>query len=144
MSTCVEPGKAALQLLHFQLATLQIFLVNGCNLEFATGTGFDVLCNLNNAVGIEIQTYDSIVALRLLGLLLNAQAIALGINLGHSITFGVVHIIAKYRSLAMLFGIDNALAQQFGETYTMEDVVAQYQTGTVVADELLANDECLG
>ena len=103
-----------------------------------------MLGNLYDAIGIEIQSYNGIVALGMLGFLLDGETTTVGIELCHAVALGVVHVVAEHRGLTVLLGIDHALLQQRGEAGTMEDVIAQYQTGTVVADELLADDESLG
>ena len=46
----VEPRKTALQLPNFQFATLQIFLIDGRDFQFATRTRLDVLGDFHHAV----------------------------------------------------------------------------------------------
>ena len=62
-----------------------------------------MLSHFHHLVRIEIQAYHSIVALWMLRLLFDTQAIALLIKLCHAITFRITYTIAKYSS----FVIDN-------------------------------------
>ena len=80
----------------------------------------------------------------MLRLLLDAQTVAFSVKLCNTIAFGVIDIIAKYRGPAVLFGIDDGLLQHPCEAAAIEDVVAENQTSTVVADEFLTDNECLG
>ena len=143
MCTCIQPGKATLQGLHLQFLLCQILLVNGGNLQLTTSRWLDVLGNLNHAVGVEIKTYHGVVRLGVLGLLLNAQAVTLGIKLSHTVALGVVHVVTEHGSLIALLGILNTLLQQACKARTVEDVIAQHQAGAVVANKLLAYDKCL-
>ena len=99
---------------------------------------------VNDLVGIEIQAHHSIVALRLLGFLLYADAVALFIELGHAVTLGVGDPIAKHSGFVFFFGSTYCILKHLGETIAVEDVVAQNETSAVVADELLTDDEGLG
>ena len=126
-----------------QVASVQILLVDGGNLQFAACRGLDVLGNIHHTVRIEIEAHDGIVRLRVLGFLLDAQTVAVGIELGHAIALGVVDIIAEHGGLALLLGALDGILQHAGESAAVEDVVAQHEAGTVVADELFADDERL-
>ena len=139
----VEPRKTTLQLPHFQFAALQVFLIDRSDFQFTTCAGLDALGDFHHAVRIEIQAHNGIVRLRLLRLLLDAQAVALIVDFCHAIALGVVHVVAKHRRFPVLLCIDNALAQQLGEAHAVENVVAEHEAGAVVANELLADNERL-
>ena len=76
-------------------------------------------------------------------LLLDAQAVALAVELCHAIALRIIDIIAKDRGETISFRILYALLQQTTEARTIEDIITQYQTGAVVANELLTDDEGL-
>ena len=137
----VEPCETALQGLHLQFAALQILLVHGCYLQFAACARLDVLRNLHHAVRVEVEAHHRIVALRVFGLLLDAEAVALGVELSHAVAFGVVHVVAEDGRLAVALHVLHALAQQLCEAGSVEYVVAQYEACAVVADKLFADDE---
>ena len=139
----VEPGEAALQGLYLQVLLGEVLLVDGGDFQFTAGTGLDVLGYLYHAVRIEVEADDGIVALGLCRLLFDAEAVAFGVELSNTVAFGVVDKIAEDGSLAVLLGGTYTLAQQLAEACSVEDVVAQDQTGTVVADELFTDDESL-
>ena len=143
MGAGVKPCKSTLQGQHLQLLLLEVHLVDGGDFQLATGAGLDVLGYLHHAVGIEVEAHDGVVGLRMGGLLLDAQAVALLVELGHSVALGVVHPVAEDGGVVVLLGVDDGLLQHAGESAAVEDVVAQYQTDAVVADELLADDEGL-
>ena len=54
VGTSVEPGKSALEGKHLQLMAVEIFLVDGGNLELAASTGLDIFGYLYHAVGLEV------------------------------------------------------------------------------------------
>ena len=62
-------------------------------------------------IRIEVQAYHCIVALRMLWLLFNAQAIALLIKLSNSISFRITYTIAKNGCLVVLLSICHCLMQ---------------------------------
>ena len=79
----------------------------------------------------------------MLGLLFDAQTVTILVELGHTVALGVVHIVAEHGSTVILLGISHSFLQHTRETATIEDVVAEDETGAIVADELLTDDEGL-
>ena len=77
--TRVEPGEATAKDLHLQLAVVQELLVHRGDFKLTSCRGLDMLGHINNFVGIEIESHHGIVALGLLGLLLDAEAVALAV-----------------------------------------------------------------
>ena len=141
--TGIEPGKSAAKGLHAQLAILKEALVHAGNLQLATGGGLDAGGYINHLVGIEIEAHYGVVALGFGGFLLDAQAVALGVELGHAVAFGVAHPVAKNGGFLLLLGLANRLAQHGAQSVAMEDVVAQHEAGAVIADKLATDDEGL-
>ena len=119
-------------------------MVHGGYLELSARRGLDGFGHVHHLIRIEVETHHCIVGLGLTGLLLDAQNTAVAGKLHHSVALRVVHAITKHSGLAIALGIDHSLAQQGAKTVAMEDVVAQHQTGTVIANKLLAYDESLG
>ena len=115
MGTGVEPGKATLQGLYLELLLGEVLLVDGGDFQFSTGRGFDVLGNLDHAVGIEVETHHGVVGFGLGRLLLDAQAVALAVELCHSIALGIVDIVAKDRGQSVVLSILYALLEQAAE-----------------------------
>ena len=144
MRSCIKPSKSASEGLNLQLAIREELLVDSGDLQFAASRRLDVLGYFHHLVGIEIQSDNGIVALRAGRFFLDGQTVSLFIELGNAITFGVADPITKDGSLPVLFGILHGLLQQAGQSSSVEDVVAEHQTGTIVADELFADDEGLG
>ena len=78
----------------------------------------------------------------MLGLFLDAEAVAVLVKFCHAVSLWIVHIVSEDARLSF-FGSLHTLFQQGRETCAIEDVVAQYQAHIVIADKLLADDESL-
>ena len=102
-----------------------------------------MLGDIYHTVRIEIQTHNRIVRFGLSGLLLNAETVAVLVKFCHTVALRIVDIITEDGGLTFLFCILYSLFQHTRKTTAVENVVAQYQTSTVVADKLLANDKGL-
>ena len=63
-----------------------------------------------------------------------------GIELHHTITFGVLHVVGKHGSTIGLLG---GMAQQCVEVVTVVDIVTKDQCRRRIADEFAADDESL-
>ena len=66
MCTSVQPSKALTQQLNVQGTIFQINAVQVSDFQLTTSRRFQVLCKLDHAVVIEVQTGDTIIALRVL------------------------------------------------------------------------------
>ena len=141
--TRVEPGKATAEDLHLQLAVVQELLVHRGDFQLATCRRLDIFGHIDDLVGIEIQSHHGVVALRLLGLFLDAEAVAVFIKFGHAVTLGVAHPIAEHGGFFVLFSILHGVSQKGSEAVAVEDVVAQNEASAIIADELLPDDESL-
>ena len=84
-----------------------------------------MLSYFHHLVRIEVQAYYCIVALWMLRLLFDAQAIALLIKLSHAISLRVTYTLTKDGSFAILLSIYYCLMQHLAKTSTMEDVISQ-------------------
>ena len=142
MRTCIEPSKTTSQKLHLQVLLVEELLIHSGDFQLSTRGRLDVLRHFHHLVGIEVETHHRIVALGLLGLLLNRKAVALLVELSHTIALWVLYPIAKHARLAHL-GIFHTFLQHAREATTVEDVVAQHEANIILTHELLANDERL-
>ena len=95
MSARIEPCKAALKGLYFQVLLYEILLVYGRDFKLTACTGLNVFGNMNHAVGIEIKAHNGVVALGLCWFFLNAEAVSVVVKLGNAIAFRVVYIIPE-------------------------------------------------
>ncbi len=162
----VEPGEAAAEGLDPEFAVGQEPLVDARDLQFAAGGGLDALSYLHDLVGVEVDARDGVVALRLGRLLLDAEAVAVFVKLGHAVALRVADPVAEdgglggvilrlaegsgffaslrmTRNVPVTGGVCHRFAKQVGEAHTVEDVVAEDQAGAVVADEVLSDEEGL-
>ena len=144
MRACIQPGETATEDLHLQLAVFQELLVHGGDLQLAAGGGLDGLGHVHHLVGVEVEAHHGVVALGHFGFLLDAETVTLLVEFRHTITLGVAHPVAEDGGFLVLLGILHGIAEQRGEAGTVEDVIAQHETGAVVTDELLSDDEGLG
>ena len=144
MGAGVEPGESATEDLNFQLAALEEFLIDCRDFQLPSCTGFDVLGNVYDFVGIEIETDDGIVALGFLGFFLDAKAVPLFVEFGNAVTLGVADPITEDGGFIVLLRIFYSLLKQAGEATTVENVVAKDKTCAIIPDEFLADDKSLG
>ena len=79
----------------------------------------------------------------MLGLLLDAQYLAVCVELHDAEALGVRHIVAEHGAAALVLGVGDSSLQNLGEAVAVEDVVAQDHCAAVVADELFTEDESL-
>ena len=76
MGTGIQPCEALSEKLYIQLALFKIDAVQVCDLKLASCAWLQVFCIFNNLVVVEVKTCDTVVTLRLLGLLLNGNSLA--------------------------------------------------------------------
>ena len=143
MGAGIQPGEAAAEGLDQQFSIGQESLVHGSDLEFAPRGRLDGGGDIDDLIRIEIQPGDRIVGLGLRRLFLDGNAVALGIEFRHAITFGVGNPITEDRRFAAV-SIGHSPAQLPFKAGAMEDVVSQDHAGGIVADEFPADDESLG
>ena len=143
MGARVEPGEAVSQGEHLQPTGREEVLVHGGDLIFATLAGLYRASHLDHIVRVEVEPDDSVVALRLPRLLLDGEAVAVGVKFGHAISLRVVHPIAEDGGLALLVGCAHGLVEHRREAVSLEDVVAQHQADIVAPDEVGPDGEGL-
>ena len=76
-------------------------------------------------------------------LLLNADAVAVRIELRHAVTARIADPVAEHSRLGIFLRRPDRLFQHRRKADAMEDVVAEHEAGAVVTDEFLADDEGL-
>ncbi len=95
-------------------------------------------------VGIEVEADYRVVAFGMLRFFFNGEAISLFVEFGYTVTFGVVDPVAEDGGFAFFFCCLYCILQNFGETCSMEYVVAEDKTCGVITDEVFANYKGLG
>ena len=141
--TGVEPCETAGEGLYFQLSVFEKFLIDGCDFQFASGGGLYVVGYFDNLVWIEVEADYGIVAFRMFWFLFDGEAVAVLVEFGDAVAFGVIDPVAEDGGFVLFFSGFNCVFENFGETCTVEDIVAEDEAGRVIADEVLADDECL-
>ena len=97
-----------------------------------------------NALGIEIQPGDGVVALGLGRLLLHGDDLAVGVKFHDAEALRVVDIVAEHRRPAVLLRVRLRLPQDFAKAVAVENIVAQHHGAGLVADKVLPQQEGLG
>ena len=143
MRARVQPCKTAVQGLHLQFSVVEETLVDRGDFQFAALGGLDGLGHIHHLVRVEVEAHYGIIRLGSFGFLFDADGVAAPVKFHHAVAFGVVDAIAKDSGLALLFGRDHGIAEHGAPSAAVEDVVAQNEAGAIVADKLLADDECL-
>src|ERR1700722_13996317 len=141
MSAGVEPGEAAAEHLHEQVAAIKIGAVHVGDFDFAPGRRPDRRSDLDYVVVVEIKTGDGNVRLRLRGLLLDGNSAPGVIELHHPIALRIGDRISEYRGAVPTAG---CLEQLFRQAVAVKDVVAEDQRNAPIADEGAPDDEGVG
>ena len=143
MGAGVQPGESPVQGLDLELAVGEELLVHARDLQFSACGRLDLLGYVHYFVGVKIQADHGIVALGLLRLFLDGEAVPIRVELRHAVTLRIVHPVAENRGLGILLGGAHRFFEERGEIVAVEDVVPQDQAHAVVTDELLADEEGL-
>ena len=125
----VEPCEASRQDADLEFAVAQEFLIDGGDLQFPPGGWFYVRGHVHDLVGVEVESHYGIVALGMLRLLLDGEAVALVVEFGHAVAFRVVDPVAEDGSLSVILGVMDRIFEDSGESGPVEDVVAEDETG---------------
>ena len=139
----IQPCKATAQQLNIQLILLQVHVVQGGDLQLAAGGRLHFLGHLDDFLVVEVQAGDGVVALRVLRLLFHAEHLAVLVELDDAEALRVRDIVTEDGAAALVLGVGGGVLQDLGEAVAVEDVIAEDHRAAVVADELLAEDECL-
>ena len=135
----VEPDVTVAQGHDLELATIEILLVDGRDLEFTTIARLNVLGDLHHVVVVEVEPDDCVVGLGGAGLLFDRDGAHVLIELHHPVSLGIVHVIGEHDASV---GIDAGF-ECLTEVLAVEDVVSQDERDLVVTDKFLADDERL-
>ncbi|OIQ72078.1 hypothetical protein GALL_462990 [mine drainage metagenome] len=136
----IEPGIAAAHDLHTELVALEINAVEIGNLQFASRRWLQVGGDIDDLVVVEIKTGDGIIAPGADGLFFQAGGAALRIEGHHAVTLGVLHVVGKNGGALIA---QHGLLKLSMQIVAVKNVVAQHQGTGCIADEVLADDECL-
>ena len=138
----VEPRVAAAEGDDGQRPLLQVHPVKVGDLQLAAGRRLDLVRLGGDVARVEVQAGDGVAGLRLGGLLLDGDGLALAIELHDTEALGVVHMVTEDRGAARLRVLDGLL-EVTRESVTVEDVVAEHEGARLAGDELLADGEGL-
>ena len=102
-----------------------------------------MLGHVNHVVGIEVEAGHGVIRLGLGWLLLDAGGVAMLIESHNTEAVGILDGMGKDSGRVLCFGACHSRLEHGGEALAVEDVVAQHQASSVIADKLLADDEGL-
>ena len=143
MRASVQPSETAPKDTDFQFPVFQEFLVHRGDFQLTSSRGFDGFGHVHHLVGVEIKPDHRIIALGGFGFLLNADTVALFVELGHTVTFRIADPVAENGRFLILLGIFHCFFQQRGKAAAIKDVVAQHEAHVILADELPPQHKCL-
>ena len=118
MCSCIKPCESLSEELHVQITVLQIYPVQISDLQFASCRWLKPLRILHNSVVIEVQSGHTVVALRLLRLLLYGYRLAVLIKLNYAKPLRVVHIISEHCSTLATFSICHSCIESLLKSVT--------------------------
>src|SRR6266478_9821086 len=141
MRARVEPRHASTHHADVELIALEIQAVDVGDFEFAALRGFEARGNFDYLTIVKIKAGDSVAGFRLLRLFFNAECLASGIELNDAVALGVMNGVGKNASP---FGLERRCAQFLDQVVSVENVIAEHERATAGADEILADQKCLG
>src|ERR1700729_4989 len=140
MGARVEPCRAPAHHTDIQFSTLEIGAIDVGNLELSTAGRAQTAGNFDDLPIVKVKSRNRVARLRFLGLLLNAERLAMRVELHNAVALGIVDGISKD---ACAFFLLRGGAQFFDESVAVENIVAQNERAPAAADELAANQKSL-
>lgn len=141
MCAGIEPGCTATKKLYAQEAFVKIEAVEVRDLELTTSRRLERAGERDDLVVVEVEARHCVVRARLLGLLFEAEDVALFVELDDAVALGVFDVIAKHRRALAPLG---HLLQRIREAVAVEEIVAEDERDRVFADEVGADEKRLG
>ncbi len=134
----IQPGKAAPQSLHAQVAPAQIFVVDTRDLDLPARRRLHIGRDTDHIIVIEIKPRHGIIALRLCRLLLYGKRPAVLVKLHHAVLSGIPHIVAEDRRP---FFSGSHLAKHPGKALPIENIIPQHERHPVIPDKIRPDDK---
>src|SRR6516162_5898185 len=132
MRTGIEPGIAAPQPLDPQQPALKIDAVDICDFELAARRGFEAGRDLDDLGVVKIEPGDRPLRPRLPRFFLDANRLAVRVELNHAISFGAADLVGEDGGAGPRL---RRLLQDRRQAVAIEYVVAEHQGDIVAADE---------
>ena len=85
--------------------------------------------NFYYLVGVEVEADYRIVAFGMLRFLFDREAVAILVEFGYAVAFRIVDPVAEDGCFILLLSCLDSILQDFGETCTVEYIVAEDETG---------------
>ena len=138
----VEPGIAASQLLHMQVATFKIGPVDISDFQLTAVGRLDGFSNVENVIVVEIEAGYRPIRFRNLRLFLDGNDLScFGFEFGNTIGLGITHLISEYGCALAAFPGGPAFCRK---PAAVEDIVSQNQRHCITANEFPADDKGFG
>jgi hypothetical protein len=141
MGAGVEPGKAAAEQLHEEIAAIEVGAVDIGNLDLAARRRADRRGDFDHGVVVEIKPGDCNVRLRFRGFLLDGNGAPGVIELHHPVALRIGDRVSEHRRSAWTAG---CLEQLIRQPVAVKDVVAEDQRDVILADEVAPDNEGVG
>src|SRR5207247_223962 len=141
VGTGVEPCVPPTQRFHVKHALFEVMAIDVADLQFPARRRLERFRDAPYLVLVEIEIRHRRVRLGLRPLFLDADGPALHIELNHAVALWVLHPVGEYRRTRGFF---RCLPECGLQVVAVEDIVPEHQRAGLGADELLADEECLG
>src|SRR6202158_4122350 len=144
MRARVEPCHASAHHADVELIAFEIHAIDIGDFKYAALRRFEARSNFDDLTIVKIKSGDRVTGFWLVRLLFNAERLwrlSMRIELDDTIALGIVDGVSKN---AGSLGLERSCAQFFDEVVSVENIVAEHQRTTAGADEILADQKCLG
>ena len=155
--TCIQPCKAAAEELDAQCALFQVHAVQVGDLILAAFAGLQYGGFLAYCAVVEIEAGHGVIALRMLGFLLQAldaqhglRLLAVGrqdgrlfLKLHHAVGTRIGHLVAEDASTAAILHLLHSIAEHGLEVLTIEHIIAQDEATGFATEELTSQHKSL-
>ena len=91
--TGIQPGKSLSKQLYIQRTIFQIDTVQICDFQFSTIRRFQIFCEFNNSIVIEIKTCHTVIALWMLRFFFDRNRFAVFVKLNNTKTLRIIYIV---------------------------------------------------
>lgn len=140
----IEPGHAAAEDFDGELSPLEVRVVDGGNLDFATRRRLHVFRDLNDGIIVKIETGNGVMRFGLHGFFFDRQGFALPVELDDAVRSRVFHEIPENSPATLASDFCCGVPERSAETTAIKDIVAKDKRTGVARDKLFAHNEGVG
>ena len=143
MVSCIQPCKASSQSFYLQSSSVQIFVINACDLNFTSCRRLHIFCDLHYIIVVEVKSRNRIIGLRMLRFFLNGKSLAVFVKLYYAVLSGISYIITEDSCSLFLFCSLICILKNSGKALSVKNIIAQNKGNCIVSDKVRSNDKCV-